>query len=110
LNLICNYANNETCMIYDGQFYNYYILIDYYNYYYNNTNEYNVYLLNNKTYCSFNNPNKHYIIVMFGLCLMIITTILFVITCCYYYKPQIKQHIHKNKYIRISDNPPEYSP
>ena len=125
LNLICNYDNendnsNNTCIIQDGMFYNYDILIDYFNFYYNNTNVYNVYLLPNITYCSFDIINKDAQIVVIGLCIMVVTTILFLIVFCYYYQPYVKQqmnqHNQRSKYVRISDNvnviesPPVYSP
>jgi hypothetical protein len=118
LNLICNYANNASCIIYDGQFYNYDILIDYFNYYYNNSDIYTIYQLNSSN-CSFDIPNQDANIVLIGMCIMIITTILFLMTCCYYYKPRvhhyINQQIQRNQYVHISNNvdiekPPVYSP
>jgi hypothetical protein len=110
LDLICNYESNNTCTIYDGQFYNYDIAYDYFNYYYNNSNIYNVYLLDNTSYCTFDVPNKNTDIVILGLCIMVIITIIFLISCCYYYVPHIKQQIKNKNYVPISDNPPAYSP
>jgi hypothetical protein len=112
LHLICNYIPNNSCSIYDGKFYNYDTAYDYFNYYYNNTNTYEVYLLDNSSYCSFDIPIPDKSIVIIGLCIMVITTFIFAtLALCY-----CITHSNRRKYVRISDkvinieNPPVYSP
>ncbi len=120
LHLICNYIPNNSCDIYAGRFYNYDTAYDYFNYSYNNTNTYEVYLLNNSSHCSFDIPNPDNSIVIIGLCIMVITTFIFAtIALCYcipYINQQIFQNSERRKYVRISDKvvnietPPVYSP
>ena len=114
LDLICNYAINSSCIIHDGQFYNYNTLIDYYNHYYNNSNTFTVYLHKNISKCSLDIPNKNNKIVIIGICIMAITGVLFciiIVGCCI---PEMLKNIRRRKYIEISDrigiihNPPAY--
>ena len=98
--------------------------MDLINYYYNNSNIYQVYLLNNSSHCGFDIEFPANFIVIFGLCIMGITTFMFAtIAFCYslpYINQQIQQKMYKNnekrKYVRISDkvdifeDPPVYSP
>lgn len=114
LHLICNYAINSSCVIYDGQFYNYDTLIDYYNHYYNNSNIYTVYLHENPNKCSFDEPNNSNKIVIIGLCIMAITGVLFCIIIVGYCIPEILKNIRRRKYVEFSDRigiidtPPSY--
>jgi hypothetical protein len=114
LDLICNYADNSYCNIYDGQFYNYHTVIDYYNHYYNNSNIYTVYLHENPNECSLDNPNKNNNLVIIGLCIMSISAVLFCIIIVGYCIPEILKNIRRRKYVEFSDrigiieNPPSY--
>ena len=114
LDLICNYDSNSSCIIYDGQFYNYNTLIDYFNHYYNNNNTYTVYLHDNSNKCTFDIPNKDKQIVITGLCIMSLSAILFCIIVVWYCIPEILKNMRRRKYVEFSnkigiiETPPSY--
>jgi hypothetical protein len=116
LNLICNYESNSSCIIYDGQFYNYNTLIEYFNHYYNNSNTYTVYLHDNSSKCTFDIPKKDKEIIIVGLCIMAISSLLLCIIILGYCIPEMLNSMRRRKYVKLSDKigiidspPPRYS-